>query len=326
MYSINILYSYYIMDSVQLTQYQLSIFNKTRETQIKSGENNRTWFLFYVEKDEKQYYVLHFGPGNICLKEKCIGKRTLGNNTSIIIENEDDTIFGLRHMKYKLHKVTEPKITNDYKIISFLIGIENISNFWQKDKLIFSRHEDSDPNADANCMALIKRMESFQNIIFLMMNTLTTPMVFPDSGTCLLYSRTNIGGIIQEKFRIVFGRKIESDVVNCQSLSLTWSNGVICKYYNEINIPLEEIIYYQNEKVDELTINLFEGNQRVSVFDKNIEEEIRQSPLQPYYTILFLSSEDNKVSEQIQANGIPSNLLPHRHRYRNLYLFQVNKR
>ena len=93
--------------------------------------------------------------------------RTLVNNTSIIIENENkDTIFGLLHMKYKFHKGAAPNITNDYTIISFLIGIENILLFLYENKLIFSPHNDSDLNPDEKCLALINYMKDNKKIIF----------------------------------------------------------------------------------------------------------------------------------------------------------------
>jgi hypothetical protein len=139
---------------MDLTPYTLTTFN--RATLKPLSEINNTWFLFHVEKDGNQFFILHFGPGNMSRQ----GKRTLVNNTSIIIENENnDTIFGLPHMKYKLHNGAGLNITNDYTIISFLIGIQNILLFCMKNKLIFSPHNDSDLNPRENCLALINDMK-----------------------------------------------------------------------------------------------------------------------------------------------------------------------
>jgi hypothetical protein len=277
---------------MDLTPYTLTTFN--RATLKPLSEINNTWFLFHVEKDGNQFFILHFGPGNMSRQ----GKRTLVNNTSIIIENENnDTIFGLPHMKYKLHNGAGLNITNDYTIISFLIGIQNILLFCMKNKLIFSPHNDSDLNPRENCLALINDMKDNKKIIFLN----TTHHVFPDSGTCLLYRRTYLPhSVIQEKFHIVLGWTINGDVVSCESLSLLWFHGVMCKYEEKITFPLKEIIYYQNENLDELMKHLFKGKQCVSIFDHDIQKKMGNSLLKPFYYILLSSSEDKKVSEELE--------------------------
>jgi hypothetical protein len=168
--------------------------------------------------------------------------RILVNNTSIIIEENKYTIFGLPHMKYKHYRGEGENITNDYTIKSFLIGIRKILRFYMRNKRIFSPHDDSDQNPNEKCLDLINYMKKSNKIIFL-----NTPRDgFPDSGKCLLYRRTHTHGLIQEKFYIVLDWKI-NDVVSCESLSLLWFHGVMCKYEEKITFPLKEIIYYQND-------------------------------------------------------------------------------